>query len=259
MKHSPTELAHHASLALRGMQDADRAIGVQRYFKNAIVSLGIRTPAVRTFAREQIRLLKSSCELSEVLRYTECLLGEPELEIRVLAIFVLGAFAKQLPREFESVAYGWLQERLDNWALVDGFCGSVLSPLLEAQPTLEGALELWTRDKGLWVRRASLVALIPSARRGRRLDTVYRLVKLHFQDSEDLMHKAMGWLLREAGKADLNRLESFLLQHRSAIPRTTVRYAIERFALPDRATLLRATRRSVREEENSRSSAIAVQ
>jgi 3-methyladenine DNA glycosylase AlkD len=94
----------------------------------------------------------------------------------------------------------------------------------------------------LWVRRAAIVTLVPFARRGRLLDMVYELAQEHFADPEDLMHKAVGWLLREAGKTDLPRLRQFLLRHGPAIPRTTLRYAIERFPVVDRGQLLQVTR-----------------
>jgi 3-methyladenine DNA glycosylase AlkD len=86
------------------------------------------------------------------------------------------------------------------------------------------------------------VILVPFARRGQHLDLVYAQAERALPHPEDLMHKALGWLLREAGKTDSGRLEAFLLQHRSAIPRTSVRYALERFPLEAKARLMKATR-----------------
>ena len=125
---------------------------------------------------------------------------------------------------------------------MDSFCGSVLSPLLARFPGVEQTLRIWSRARSLWVRRAAIVTLVPVARRGRRLDTVYELAREHFADPEDLMHKAVGWLLREAGKTDMPRLRQFLVQHGPTIPRTTLRYAIERFPAVERGELLESTR-----------------
>jgi 3-methyladenine DNA glycosylase AlkD len=141
-------------------------------------------------------------------------------------------------------AESWLDRRLDNWALVDTFCGSVLSPLFAQHPEAERALVRWSRKQSLWQRRASLVTLVPFARRGQRLDLAYRLCFDHLGDPEDLMHKATGWLLRETGRTARARLRRFLLQHGPAIPRTALRYAIEHFTATERAQLLRATRAS---------------
>jgi 3-methyladenine DNA glycosylase AlkD len=94
----------------------------------------------------------------------------------------------------------------------------------------------------LWVRRASVVGLIASARKGQALDRLYENAERLHGDGHDLIQKAVGWSLREAGKTDMPRLERYLRDHGSSIPRTTVRYAIERFPDAKRRALLTATR-----------------
>jgi 3-methyladenine DNA glycosylase AlkD len=95
----------------------------------------------------------------------------------------------------------------------------------------------------MWVRRASMVGLIPRARRGESLDLVYDIARRLHADGEDLIQKAVGWTLREAGKTDMARLERYLRATGTAIPRTTLRYAIERFPERKRRAILAATRR----------------
>jgi 3-methyladenine DNA glycosylase AlkD len=96
----------------------------------------------------------------------------------------------------------------------------------------------------MWVRRASVVALIPLMRKGAALDVLYDNAAVLHADREDLIQKAVGWALREAGKADARRLERYLRSAGPRIPRTTLRYAIERFPDARRRALLRATRAS---------------
>ena len=227
---------------LRQRGDPKRARGVQQYFKHEIVALGIDTPTLREFAAGQSKQLTAAWSLPNATSLCDTLLQEPELEVRGIGIVILSAFKREFRPDLTRVARRWLETRLDNWALVDSFCGSILSPLLEQHPAVEQTLRAWSRARSLWVRRAAIVTLVPFARRGRLLDTVYELAQEHFEDSEDLMHKAVGWLLREAGKTDLPRLRQFLLQHGPAIPRTTLRYAIERFPAVDRGRLLESTR-----------------
>lgn len=232
--------------ALRKLRNPDRAQGVQQYFKQAVVALGIDTPTLRELARQHVGRLKSGWTVTDAIALCDRLLREPELEIRGLGILVLGAFQKQFAPDLGPVARRWLETRLDNWALVDSFCSLVLSPSLERQALGEVTLRRWSQDPSLWVRRASLVTLVPFARRGRFLDLTFELAREHFPDREDLMHKATGWLLREAGKTDQPRLKRFLIEHGPAIPRTSLRYAIERFPAAERADLLVATRRDTR-------------
>jgi 3-methyladenine DNA glycosylase AlkD len=206
------------------------------------MALGIDTPTLRGYCREEVMRLKPVWPISDAIALCDRLLQEEELEVRGAGFLILGAFKKEFSPDLIPWAKRWLDTRLDNWALVDGFCGTVLSPLLDAHPSVEAALKQWSRDRLLWVRRAALVTLVPFARRGRLLETVYALAQEHFADPEDLMHKATGWLLRETGKTDMPRLRAFLRAHGPAIPRTALRYAIERFPASERRRLLKLTR-----------------
>ncbi len=235
---NPAAAAWHASTHLQ--QSVTQA---QRYFKQPVVALGIETPRLREFVAGQVMTLKPGWSAEQAIDLCERLLGEPELETRGAGILLLGAFRDQLTPDFLSRAKLWLEQRLDNWALVDSFCSSILSPLLERHWVEEIILELWSDDSSLWVRRAVMVTFVPFARRGERLEAAYEVAREHLCDPEDLMHKAVGWLLRECGKTDMKRLQQFLLLYGPAIPRTTMRYAIERFPAAQRARLLRATQR----------------
>jgi 3-methyladenine DNA glycosylase AlkD len=88
----------------------------------------------------------------------------------------------------------------------------------------------------------NLTPFITLAKREEFLEAIYEIAASLFPVDDDLIHKANGWLLREAGKRDPNRLEAFLLKHGRAVPRTTLRYAIERFPGARRKALLRRTR-----------------
>jgi len=227
---------------LHALANPTRAQGVQQYFKHAIVALGIDAPTLQDYARQKIKAIKAAWVLADGVALCDRLLQEPELEIRGAGTLILSSFKKEFTPQLTAPAEKWLRTRLDNWALVDSFCGCVLSPLLEQFPPIESTLRQWSHDPTLWVRRAALVTLVPFARRGRLLDLAYELARVQFSDREDLMHKATGWLLREAGKTDQPRLRSFLLHHGPAIPRTALRYALEKFPVQERMELLAATR-----------------
>lgn len=241
-KHSAVAEAREIARHLRRSGDPARATGMERYFKHEITALGVATPVLRTLIRERTRGLKKTWTPAAAVSVCDRLVREPELEIRIAGVLFLGAFHRTLTENVLADAERWLKTRLDNWALVDALCGCVLWPMLARLPAVEDALPRWSRAEGLWLRRASLVTLVSSARRGERLDLAYRLARSHFADPEDLMHKATGWLLREAGRTYRGRLERYLLRHGPAIPRTALRYAIEHFPPAERARLLRVTR-----------------
>jgi 3-methyladenine DNA glycosylase AlkD len=165
--------------------------------------------------------------------------------VKGLAIETLARFRRHFRPSLLRVCKRWLaSDRSDNWATTDGMCGAVIGPLLIAHPELVRRVTPWARHRNLWVRRASIVGLIPLVRRHTAVDEAYAIARTLHPDTADLIHKAVGWALREAGKADPVRLERYLRAAGARIPRTTVRYAIERFAPARRRVLLAATRAS---------------
>ena len=126
--------------------------------------------------------------------------------------------------------------------MTDALGTFVIALYLRQFPETLPQLKSWTRAKNLWLRRAAAVSLVPLARKGERLDETYAIAERLFNYPEDLIHKATGWVLREAGKTDQVRLRNFLLQHGAQIPRTALRYAIERFPEAERKRLLSLTR-----------------
>jgi 3-methyladenine DNA glycosylase AlkD len=119
---------------------------------------------------------------------------------------------------------------------------SVLTPLVGRTPHLLDEMKNWTESECMWIRRAAAVSLIPLARKGEHLDTAYAVAAALMDDREDLMHKAVGWLLRECAKTDAGRLEAFLRAQGARIPRTALRYAIERVPAARRRQILRETK-----------------
>lgn len=244
---NPRRLMAIAQQRLAGAADPRRAEGAKAYFKKwePVVLFGVTTPDVRALARELAGTVRGAWQPADAIEFCELCLRQPEMELKMVGVLVLARYSRSFPRELFATAKGWLAANLcGNWALVDGLAPSILTPLLVRYPGLMKPLAAWTRSRNLWVRRAALVALLRFAHEGKHLAEVYQFVLVVADDKEDLMHKAAGWLLREAGKTDMARLERFLLAEGPRLHRTTVRYAIERFPRGRRLLLLRATRSS---------------
>jgi 3-methyladenine DNA glycosylase AlkD len=121
---------------------------------------------------------------------------------------------------------------LNNWDLVDSVAPVLIGPYLAENPAFRPWLDDLSRSRVLWERRISILSTLAFIRAGDFTDTL-RLAERLLHDEHDLMHKAVGWMLREVGKRDLATEEAFLDRHAHEMPRTALRYAIERFA-PDR-------------------------
>ena len=156
---------------------------------------------------------------------------------------LLAAYKKDFEKDLFPKIKNWLSSNYcDSWAAVDGLCLYVLGELILKYQELKEKMKRWPRSSNRWVRRAAAVSFVKMARKGEMLDDVYDISKSLFPDDDDLVQKANGWLLREAGKTDSARLEGFLLKHGKTIPRTTLRYSIERFDEKKRKQLLVETR-----------------
>jgi len=134
-------------------------------------------------------------------------------------------------------------DRVNGWDLVDISAPDIVGRMVEE--TQDGTiLEILSQSEGLWRRRVSIVSTLWLIRKG-QLDFTFAIVTRLLADQEDLIHKACGWMLRETGYHDRGRLNRFLQEHYSELPRTTLRYAIERHEESERKAILK---RNFREE-----------
>jgi 3-methyladenine DNA glycosylase AlkD len=242
--------AEHATLvartlnALRGHGTPARAAGAAAYFKayEHVRFFGVDSATVRRLAAQVQKDDGRDWTLREAVAFTDAMMARPELEAKGVGICVLGRFRAQFEPSLLAQAKRWLTQRCTDWASCDTLCGEVIAPLLARYPSRVPTLRRWRSSRALYVQRASAVALIPLARKGQALDEAYAAAHQLGTADHHLLQKAAGWLLREAGKADAARLESFLRQSGRALSRTTVSYAIERFPPRARKALLAATR-----------------
>jgi 3-methyladenine DNA glycosylase AlkD len=244
---TPAAVAAEARARLRALADPERALQVQKYFKESIRSFGVSSPQVQELARELHKATRGEWSVGDAVALCDRLFPEPELEAKSVAALLLLRYQKNFPKTLFRKTREWLErDLLDNWASVDIFCPQALGTLLGLYPELLPAIEKWAAHPNRWVRRASIVAFLRLVKKEEFLDPAYRMAARHFASDDDLVQKAAGWLLREAGKRDMRRLEKFLLAHGPAMPRTTLRYAIERFPENRRRDLLEQTRAHTR-------------
>ena len=246
------ELTRIAARVRRDLARMARPAGVfdaRRYFRGSadLRFHNVRTPSLRLLARTICVEQRGVWTVHTAVRFADLLVGDPYLETKAVAIEVLSTFRSAFAPDLLATWKHWLARGdSSNWATTDAICGRLIGPLLVDRPALAEDVAGWRKDPNMWVRRASAVGLVPLVRRGKALGLAYRVARALHPDKEDLIQKAVGWLLREAGKADARRLEGYLREHGPKIPRTTIRYAIERFPGQERQVLMTATRRMPR-------------
>jgi 3-methyladenine DNA glycosylase AlkD len=233
--------------ALAKMARPAGAFDAARYFRgdHGLRFYNVGTARMRALARIIFLANRDRWRAADALAFSSTLMADPYLETKSIGIEVLALYRQALPPSMLAAWKRWLaSNQSSNWATTDAVCGLLIGPLLVRHPDRAERLRAWARHPNMWVRRASVVGLIPLARKGSALDLLYANARALHADQHDLIQKAVGWALREAGKADMNRLERYLRERGPSIPRTTVRYAIERFDPVKRRRLLNATRRA---------------
>ncbi len=194
--------------------------------------LGIRVPVLRKLAREYKDL---------ALEDTSWLLTSEFHEERLLSLLILvSVFAKGSEKEKCVVYRVYLENTrfINNWDLVDSSAQHIVGAYL------------WTRNRdplyrlahseNLWERRISIMSSFHFIKRNAFEDTL-RLSEILRDDPEDLIHKAVGWMLREIGNRKVRTEEQFLKKHYQNMPRTMLRYAIEKFPEKRRKAYLKGT------------------
>ena len=168
------------------------------------------------------------------------LLQSPIHEERLLALLILTDAYERAGESGRAAIYRlYLKNlsRVNNWDLVDCSAPRIVGPHLEERP--RKILFRLARSKILWRRRVAVLATFHFIRQDDFAD-VLRLAELLLHDGHDLMHKAVGWMLREMGKRDLAELKNFLRKHAARMPRTMLRYAIEKLPERERQSYLQA-------------------
>jgi len=212
---------------LRKLANKENAEKAQRFFKTGPGEygegdrfLGIRVPVLRKLAGEY-----QSISVEE----SEHLLKSPIHEQRMLALFILIRIYSKGERPAKKRIYDLYLDNtrfINNWDLVDTSAEHIVGDFLLDKS--KKPLYQLAGSQGLWERRISILATFCFIKRQQYSETM-KISEMLLHDRQDLIHKAVGWMLREVGKRDLRIEEEFLKAHYKDMPRTMLRYAIERF------------------------------
>ncbi len=225
--------------ALRDAADEENAAQLQRFFKTGPgeygegdLFIGVRVPETRRVAKK-FQLLP--------LIDTLVLLRSKVHEERLLALILLTEKFRKGSAEQRTEIYRLYLENtryINNWDLVDCSALYIIGPYLQHRS--REPLHLLAHSESVWERRIAILATFHFIRQG-EFDETFKIAETLLLDSEDLIHKAVGWMLREIGKRDMRREEEFLRKHYQNMPRTMLRYALEKFPEELRQHYLKGT------------------
>lgn len=199
---------------------------LQRFFKtgrgeygDGDVFLGIKVPVLRSIAK------KCTLTLAEIQQ----LLNSKIHEHRMCALFILNDMYKKAGNKTKEKIFNLYMKNysnVNNWDLVDLSAPNIAGDyLMDADRAI---LYRFAESSNIWKKRIAVLATFTFIRNNQFKD-VYNIAKILLKDKHDLIHKAVGWMLREAGKRNQALEENFLKKHYKTMPRTMLRYAIEKF------------------------------
>jgi 3-methyladenine DNA glycosylase AlkD len=228
--------ANEVRHVLHSLATADAAASAIRFFKSGPGQygegdqfIGVRVPEIRKLSRRFREL-----PLDEV----ETLFSSPIHEERMLALFILvGSFVTGSSQQRKTI-YSFYRDNIkyvNNWDLVDSSAPAIVGGYLVDK--LRKPLLRMAKSTSLWERRIAIIATQHFIRLNEFDDTL-TISQILLKDDQDLIHKAVGWMLREVGGRELGTLESFLDANAALMPRTMLRYAIEHFSKEKRQKYL---------------------
>lgn len=157
--------------------------------------------------------------------------------------YIACIITKRLHRHYEAkdMKYFslWLNKYVQSWADCDTLCCSTIGPLLIKFPLEIEQLTQWTSSANRWMRRGAVVSLVVPARKGLYLPKVFELATLLLEDQDDLVQKGTGWMLKEASKLHQEEVYEFIMKQKAVMPRTMLRYAIEKMPLELKAKAMK--------------------
>lgn len=247
-KKNSSQLVAELTAEFTALRDDEQAAHLMRFFKTSPGQygegdrfLGIKVPVTRSIVKRfRDRVALADCE---------ALLDSEWHEIRLSGLLLMVALAAKMARSHDADGLRDLVglfdrrlERANNWDLVDLSVRDIMASYWQCIPCGKRDrlrfLSQWADSGNLWRERAAMVATYATIRMG-SLDETFALARRFIDHSHDLMHKASGWMLREAGKKDPDALRGFLREFHTRLPRTALRYAIEHFSEGERREWMR--------------------
>ena len=222
---------------LQALSDAEKREIFPKFFKAGKGEygegdrfLGVTVPNIRAIAK-----LHKDISIEEIRE----LLQSEWHEVRLCALIIMVEKSKKKDEALRKELFNlYLSQtkRINNWDLVDLSCRFIIGEYLLDKS--RDILYQLAQSPLLWDNRIAIVSTYAFIRKGQLEDT-YALSDLMMQHPHDLMHKAIGWMLREAGKRNPERLYDYVMSHRADMPRTMLRYAIEKFSPKERTILMK--------------------
>jgi len=220
-------LIEQISAELEASSDEKTRLSGRRFFKEEIRLHGVKSASVSSICKEYLKLVKADSK-EEIFGLCEELFQTGYFEESIIACNWAESQSKYFtPGDFE-LFKRWIDTYVSNWATCDVFCNHTMGNFIEMYPSFLAQLKRFTKSPNRWMRRAAAVSLIVPARKGLFLQDILEIADSLLHDRDDLVQKGYGWMLKVASQKHQQVILNFVVARRATMPRTALRYAIEK-------------------------------
>lgn len=199
----------------------------KKYFKEEVKILGVSIYTVSKIGKKVFESIKD-CPKQDIFELCDELWKSGYSEEAYIACnFSYYISPKYEPADF-ILFESWVNNYVTNWATCDTLCNHTVGTFVEMFPDYISELNKWAKSTNRWVKRAAAVSLIIPARKGLFLKNIFEIADILLVDPDDLVQKGYGWMLKAASEADAERVFNFVIERKTVMPRTALRYAIEK-------------------------------
>lgn len=214
--------------------DEKTKLSGQRFFKEEVKLYGVKSTVVSKISKDlfgHVRHLPKQ----EIFSICSALWASGYMEESFVACNWAYALRKNYePADFE-IFQMWVTNNVSNWASCDTLCNHTVGTFIDRYPEYLVRLKEWAKQENRWTKRASAVSLIIPARQGRYLNDIFEIADILLTDKDDMVQKGYGWMLKAASQAHKDEVFGYVIKNKAAMPRTALRYAIEKMTTEQKA------------------------
>lgn len=197
------------------------------FFKEKVTVYGVKSATVQKISKEVFAEVKGKPK-AEILATCEKLWQSGFLEESFVACDWSNRLSKKYePADFEILEH-WIKNYVSNWASCDTLCNHTVGDFVMMYPEYLSKLKEFAHSENRWVKRAAAVSLIIPARKGLFQKEIFEIADTLLMDSDDLVQKGYGWMLKAASQHDQQAVFEYVMSKKAVMPRTALRYAIEK-------------------------------
>lgn len=212
---------------MKALADEKTRRSGQRFFKEEVQLYGIRAAVVSSLAKKYERSLRDNPKEEVFALCDELWRSGIFEEAAVACSWSYGRRREFVPGDMRTFER-WVNDHVTNWAACDTLCNHTVGAIVERYPGLIRDLKRWAVSENRWMKRAAAVSLIVPARKGLFLPEIFIIADLLLTDPDDMVQKGYGWMLKVASQQHCEEVFQYVLRHKSVMPRTALRYAVEK-------------------------------